>query len=161
VAVSLAHHTDKTIESVVDFMCSPRATVSNNPAALEPQFPQRLGTWSHHVRSWTGHRLFPVHVVRYEDCLANPLATFGAALRAGGVEFSAEELGDALENSTWQRLREQEDKAGFRERISRHEKFFRQGAAGGWREELPPELAHRLALAHATVMAELGYLTEL
>jgi hypothetical protein len=158
VVVSLAHHRAWTLEHAVDVMNDPAATLSGDQRGLQEQLHQRLGTWSQHVISWTREAPFPVHVIRYEDCLEDPVTSFGAALRFTGMKSVDDgEVATAVQYADFQRLREAEEKTGFRERPVVLERFFRSGVAGSWREVLPGALARRIGEDHAAVMAQLGY----
>ena len=158
VAVSLAHHAGQTMSWAVRAMCDPDWTVSTGSQVLGPQLPQRFGTWSEHVLSWTKQEWLPVHVVRYEDCVARPVETFRRALAAAGLRASQEDVALAVERCSWQRLRRQEEESGFRERTAEGTYFFRRGQVGAWQEELPVPLAEQLVEHHGPVMAGLGYL---
>lgn len=157
VAVSLAHHTGRPAAWAVEAMCQPGRTVSLSSWSLSPQLPQHLGTWSEHVLSWTRQDWVPVHVLRYEDCVARPVESFHRAFAAVGFDASEDEVAEAVERCSWQRLRKQEEKSGFRERQTEGTYFFRRGQVGAWREELPASLAEQLVERHGDVMAELGY----
>jgi aryl sulfotransferase len=157
VAVSWAHHSDLPLAAAVDYLCASTASLGSSDKHLDDQVRQRLGNWSQHVRSWTEDPPFPVHVVRYEDCLTDPVGTFRTAFTAIGVETSVEELARAVSESSFERLRAQETAKGFRERRSTRNQFFRTGPAGTWRSTLPPELAQKLVDQHGEVMARHGY----
>jgi len=45
-----------------------------------------------------------------------------------------EQLAEAIDRSSFARLREQEEKDGFRERPEKAERFFREGRAGQWKD---------------------------
>lgn len=160
VAVSWAHHAEVALEVAVEGLCSPEAALARSTKRLEDQVRQRLGTWSQHVRSWTEDPPFPVHVLRYEDCLADPVQTFHAAFTFAGVEASMDEMAIAVERASFDRLRAQERTSGFRERQSSRSPFFRSGTAGTWKETLPGHLAQRLLDEHGDMMAAYGYTTE-
>lgn len=158
VAVSLAHHTGTTVARAAERMCDPDAAVGGRSAGLPEQLRQRLGTWSDHVLSWVDEAPFPVHVVRYEDCLEDPVAAFGSA-----VEFlttdapDPERLAQAVGHAAFERLRDAELEHGFRERPAVADRFFRRGHAGSWREEMPPDVAATMLAVHGEVMARFGY----
>ncbi len=158
VAVSLARYDDLPLERAVELLCRDDAALAAGRRELSSLLLQRLGSWSEHVHSWVDTPAFPVHVLRYEDCLADPVASFQPAFAAAGLEVSASELAGAVASSSWERLRAQEDSVGFVERLSATSPFFRRGRAGGWAEELAPNLARRIVDAHGAVMARFGYL---
>lgn len=85
--------------------------------------------------------------MRYEDMLAEPQKTFGALARHLLFTPSDEQLAEAIDRSSFKRLREQEEKAGFKERPEEAERFFRDGRAGQW-----------IVDAHGEQMQRFGYL---
>ena len=157
VAVALAHHEGKSVEWAAGKLNDPDAG-TGGVRGFAGQLRQRLGTWSEHVLSWADDAPFPVHVLRYEDCLAEPVAAFAAALRAAGLEtLDHERVGAAVELAAFDRLRAAEERDGFKERPPAAKRFFRSGRAESWREELPAELAASIQDAHAAVMTRFGY----
>lgn len=159
VAVSYAHHAGQSFEWACLRLSDPGAASDGDPGRLHRQLRQRLGTWSEHVRSWVDETPFPVEVVRYEDCVATPVETFARALRFTGVDVGDETaVADAVERAAFAELRRAEEEHGFAERpTSARQAFFRRGESGGWRDELPAELAALVAADHGEVMARFGY----
>jgi len=96
------------------------------------------------------------HVMRYEDMLAEPQKTFGALARHLLFKPTETELDDAIDRSSFERLREQEEKAGFRERPEKAERFFRDGRAGQWKEVLTSQQIQRIVDAHGEQMKRFG-----
>jgi hypothetical protein len=160
VAVSLANHAGISHEEAVRRLGDQESTLFGGPMLLEAQLRQRLGTWSQHVLSWVEQDWFPIYVLRYEDCIAVPVKTFGEAFAAAGLCRSEAEVADAVARASWDRLRAQEEQDGFREGAGRNIRFFRKGVAGGWKDELPAELARRVVDEHREVMARFGYLDD-
>jgi aryl sulfotransferase len=158
VAVSYAHHFGRPVEWAVARLCDPANTIARGDHGIASQVPQRLGDWSGHVLSWVDQPWLPVHVLRYEDALADPVAAFGAAFSAAGVGFAAAELAAAVESCAFSRLAAAEAADGFRERPRIDTPFFRRGQSGAWRDELPAALADSLLDAHHPVMTRFGYL---
>jgi aryl sulfotransferase len=159
VAVSLAHHAGRTMEWAVDRLADPHHVLAASGRAPAAQLRQRLGTWSQHVRSWADDAPFPVHVVRYEDCLADPVRSFAAALRFAELgPVDEEQVAHAVNGASFERLRAAEASEGFAERPERAERFFRSGRAGAWRDEMSRPTAARVEAAHADLMRRFGYL---
>jgi hypothetical protein len=96
--------------------------------------------------------------MRYEDMLAEPHKTFGALARHLLFKPTESELADAIDRSSFERLREQEEKEGFRERPEVAERFFRDGRAEQWKEVLTPKQIQRIVDAHGEQMKRFGYL---
>jgi hypothetical protein len=158
VAVSLAHHTDRPLDYVVGYMASETASVAAASDRLEPQLRQRLGTWSEHVESWTEQGTLPTLVVRYEDCLSDPVTVWSSVLGFAGLAVDPDRVATAVAACTFSRLQDQEKSEGFHERTSKTNLFFREGRSGGWARALPGELVARLETDHRGVMQRLGYL---
>lgn len=158
VAVSFAHHNDRDPAWATQRICSPGSRIDGRSGDIAVQFPQQVGDWSAHVHGWVDEAPFPVHVVRYEDCVADPMRTFADAFAFAGFTITEDELVAALDAASFARLQERERATGFGERWGRAP-FFRRGIAGGWRDELKPELAERIEQAHGVTMERFGYHT--
>jgi len=158
VAVSLAHHDGRPVDWAVTHLSNPDAVRVGKVDGLEYQFLQRTGSWSDHVRSWVDDAPFPVHVVRYEDCLDDPLGAFASALEFADLgPVDGADVARAVERARFEALRDEEERAGFRERPRKSARFFRAGRAGSWREELTAEQASRIERDHGELMTRLAY----
>ena len=160
VAVSYAHHLQRSVGQVVVKMNNPNATEAGPAFGIGPLLPNPLTTWSGHVSSWLEQTDLRMHVARYEDLLADPQAGFGAIVRFAGLEWDEARLGRAIEHAAFPRLRAQEAGSGFSERPLRVPSFFRVGVAGSWRAALTPGQVRALVGAHGPVMKRLDYLRE-
>jgi hypothetical protein len=155
VAVSLSKHLGSTIDEAINVMAtSAFATENNDETAFEI-----WGSWSEHVKSWTVEPSNAILVVRYEDMLAQPTDTFGKIVAHLKQEPSAEQIAEAIELSSFDKLRRAEDEGSFREVSPRSERFFNTGKSGGWRDKLTAEQAARLESDHRQQMMNFGYLT--
>jgi hypothetical protein len=90
--------------------------------------------------------------------LAEPEKAFGALARHLLFAATPAQLADAIDRSSFDKLRAQEEKQGFRERSKLAERFFREGRAGQWKEILTPKQIDRLVKDHGEQMARFGYL---
>ena len=160
VAVSYAHHRQKSIDDTVRKMNDPTAAEGGASRGIHTRLPEPLLTWSGHVASWLDQGELPVHVARYEDLLADPVAAFGAVVRFAGLDWDDACLARATGHSTFSRLRAQEEEGGFQEKQPTAPSFFRAGVAGSWRSALTPRQVRALVDAHGPVMERLGYLRE-
>jgi hypothetical protein len=158
---SFANHSLTDHAAATELVCQTGSSRWRQDRALGMQLPQRLGSWSEHVRSWTEEAGVPVCVVRYEDLLDEPAQTFTRALYTCGLEPDALCVEKAVAFSRFEELRRQEAEHGFREMLSStRELFFRRGEAGRGRSELGPALVHAIVEAHGETMARLGYLPD-
>ena len=179
VAVSYAHHLQKSIDDTVRWMNDPAAAEAEVTGGIHTQVPQPLLTWSGHVSSWLDQEELSIHVARYEDLLADPTAAFGAIVRFAGLDrgdgtpagehgssslpersSTSARLARAVDHAAFSRLRAQEEASGFFEKQPTAPSFFRAGVAGSWRNVLDSRQVRALVDAHGPVMARLGYLHE-
>jgi hypothetical protein len=155
VAISYSHHLGRSIDFAIEFMNLKNAET----AVTNKQVYEVYGSWSQNVLSWTRKPHPAIYVMRYEDMLAEPHKTFGALARHLLFKPTEQQLADAIDRSSFERLREQEEKAGFKERPDRaDQRFFRDGRAGQWKEVLTPQQVQRIVDAHHEQMQRFGYL---
>ena len=157
-APSYANHYNLSIDAAIARMADADNAIAAPANRLHPQLHQPLGSWGQHVTSWLDQPELPVHLVRYEELLGAPEATFAGILQAAGLPVDAERLAAALAQSRFDRLQAQEAAAGFKERPLGVPRFFRRGQADSWREELTPAQIERIVADHGPVMARLEYL---
>lgn len=117
-----------------------------------------LGSWSEHVASWIGLAHRPVLILRYEDLAADPLRPLTMLAHFLGLQPSEEQLKAAIAKSSFSELRRQEAENGFRERPQTTQAFFRQGAAGQWRDMLTHSQIAEIVRVHEPMMQRFGYL---
>ena len=162
VAVSYAHHLRHgVIDRAVAYMNDAASAEWASELRIHALLPQFLLTWSAHVTSWLEQEEIPVHVSRYEDRLADPVAEFGAIVRFAGFEWDEARLARAIEYASFDRLHAEEAEHGY-SGVPRDNAtpFFRSGKAGGWRTALDAHQVRRLVDAHGPVMARFGYLAD-
>ena len=156
IAVSYADHLCITIDATIGSMATPEAvtyTTRNGVAEF-------LGSWSQHVTSWTAQEGPTVLVLRYEDMLVDPQASFGRVAAFLHLDAAPALLSRAIANTGFEQLMRQESGKGFRERSPEQARFFRKGRAGGWRVMLTPRQSARIAAYHGPVMRRFGYLDD-
>lgn len=156
VAVSWAYYAGhEDLAAGVAMLASPRAVL------LGPDWPrlrQRLRDWSGHVESWR-EAPFPLLTVRYEDLLADAAAELGRVARflrlQGGDDQARRQQAAAF--SSFDRLRQAEQEAGFNETPAWAQRFFRAGKAGEGRRRLSATQVREVVRAHGRTMATLDY----
>ncbi len=156
IAVSFAAHMGAPIDHAVERM----AIEDLETAVTSRNVYEIYGSWSQHVESWTRAPHRAIHVMRYEDMLANPAAAFGALARHLLLSPTAEQLAIAIERSSFATLKKQEEEAGFSEKPDSAQRFFREGKANQWREALTPCQVRAIAATHHQQMRRFGYLID-
>jgi Sulfotransferase domain len=155
VAISYAHHSGSSIDDSIQRM----AVMDVETAGKVDAVYEVLGSWSQHVWCWTRNPHQALHVMRYEDMLADPEKAFSALARHLLLNPTRRHLAKAIERSSFARLQQQEREKGFRERPPQADKiFFREGRAGQWKDLLTPAQVDRIARDHGEQMQRFGYL---
>jgi hypothetical protein len=157
VAGSFANHLDCPIDEAIGYLNDPDFCFADRPDRQHKQLRQRLLGWSGYAQSWLDQRDVPVHLVRYEDMLADPFSSVSEALRFCGIMLDPARLNVAIGFSSIDELQRQEAVKGFREAPRKSKSFFRRGVAGGWRDELSLEQVDRIERIHRPMMQKLGY----
>lgn len=152
--VSYADHFALDFEKAAEAIGSQKNIVPANARTV----PQVLGNWSEHVKGWTRPKGFRTHLLRYEDMLADPEATFSGAIKALGAPVDPAQIARAIDYSSFDTLRKMEAETGFEEKGPKQEKFFRAGRSGLGRERLPQAVIERVIADHGATMKRHGYL---
>ena len=154
VAISFAHHLGEMIDATIAKMALLNFTTQNR----EKHLYEVMGSWSQHVAGWIGLLGRPVHIIRYEDMLADLLRSFGKLATFLRLAPTETQLKSAIEKSSFVELNRQESERGFKEKPPSAEKFFRAGRAGQWVEQLSGVRIQALVRVHAPMMQRFGYL---
>lgn len=158
VAVSYANHNGESIDKSIDKMNNHESGLNKQVLNTPQQLPQHLGSWSHHIKSWTENSHYPVCLIRYEDMLMQPMETFSKAVDTLGINKSPLEISRAISASSFEKLKGQEKESGFRERPHTASEFFRAGKTGSWRDSLTEHQVNLIIESHQEVMLRYGYL---
>ena len=155
VAISYAHHSGASIDDAIERMSMTDLETKGSDLGVY----EVHGSWSQHVWSWTRNQHDALHVVRYEDMLADPNKTFGAMARHLLFDPTRKELARAIERSSFARLQAQENQKGFRERPpTAAQNFFREGRSGQSKDVLTPAQIDRVVRDHGEQMRRFKYL---
>ncbi|MZR29808.1 sulfotransferase domain-containing protein [Sneathiella litorea] len=159
VVISFSSHFGLTIDKAIEVIGDPNA--ANEEVSGKPHIRQHYGSWSGHANSWTHFDRDRLHVMRYEDMLENPEETFQGMVKFLELDVSDDRLKKAIEFSSFDVARRQEDEYGFREQSGNDNRFFRSGKAGQWKEILSDKQIEKIIETHKVTMKYFGYLTEL
>jgi hypothetical protein len=156
VAISFSHHMNSTIDHAIDQM----AEDDLETAVTEKSIYEIYGSWSQHVESWTRRPHRTIYVMRYEDMIADSLGAFAGLARHLLLKPKQAQLQEAVDRSSFEKLQKQEAESGFREKPEVASRFFREGKAGQWREQLNRRQIRKIVRRHHVQMARFGYLTD-
>ncbi len=158
VVLSLADFLGVDVDRAIDFLNTDFMETDSDPDRNTVSVA--LGSWSQHVKGWTGSPNPSLHVVRYEDMFDHPFKTFGKIAHFLGLKPSRKRLSRAIDNSSFRLLQKQEERTGFKEKSVHQERFFRRGTTGEWNERLCERQVQRICRAHGEQMNRFGYLPE-
>ena len=153
-ALSMCNHFGGSGREVAARMASPQNRIPPSPRVVI----QFVGSWSDHVISWVDCTAFPVHVVRYEDMIADTRAAFSGVVAAIGINPDPVLIEKSVDFSSFAELKKQEEQTGFKERPDKASSFFRSGRVGEGYEMLPKDVIDRIRNDHRTIMERFGYL---
>lgn len=139
VAQSYSRHMNVTHDEAIETMADPKNIIRTPNNIFEV-----LGRWDRHIDGWTGAPGLHRHVVRYEDMAADAERTFRALLRFLNAPIKDGPLRRAVRETSFAKLKAEENAKGFIERPAHMEAFFARGRAGSWREELTPAQVARV-----------------
>jgi sulfotransferase family protein len=126
-------------------------------------FSTAWGTWAENVGTWVAARNGrPTFLLlRYEDLMADTPAELAKAARFFGVDASPEKLSRAIENSSADRMRELEKKAGDEWVANKNRRsdipMVGSAVAGKWKSVLPDAAVAEIESAWGNIMTQLGY----
>lgn len=125
VAPSLARHLGASIDDAITFMADPGKSLSEYPWRPGDHVIQRISSWGEHVRSWACCQAGPpVCVIRFEDMVADPEATFAAMAKFLDLALPAGRISLAVAATRMAVLQQKEAESGFREKPSGSHRFF-------------------------------------
>jgi hypothetical protein len=154
VAVSMAAHFALSLDEAIERLGNDGLATANDSLYVS----QILGTWSHHVSSWTDIAGPQVLVVRYEDMLDKPMKVFAKVARMVGLDRDRERIERAVRFAGFGQLQGMERRSGFREAARADAPFFRAGRANQWREQLSRDQVQRVIADHRPLMQRFRYL---
>jgi len=156
VAASMAPHMNISLRRAVGFMCDNAFVLGGIGIAGGGRFPERVLSWSSHVRSWLDSGL-PLVLIRYEDLKTDTEGVFARVMAALESSPDPERIQRAVEHTAFERLQQQERRSGFAERRSERGLFFRGGRIGDGRRVLAAADRQRMLDEHGPTMRRLGY----
>lgn len=158
VAISYSFHNNEPIDDTIAILNDDFSKLCEEEGRLFVQTRQLIRSWSSHVRSWLDESKLPVHVIRYEDMLEDPLNSFGSAVNFLDLQYREAEIMKAINNSSFDTLKDMEKKEGFIERGANTEVFFREGKPNEWETGLSLIQANEIVLHHGKFMKRFGYM---
>jgi hypothetical protein len=155
VVISFANHNSSTIDRTIDIINESNYNLGHESGK---QLFQPLLNWSEHYTSWTTKPNFPVYVLRYEDMLEDTFRVFKDIVQKIGLKYSDEAIQMAIDATSFEKLKKQEEENGFREKNPDSPRFFNNGTSGTWKGKLTQVQIDKIVESQGEVMRKLGYL---
>lgn len=153
VCPSFANHFGISIDEAIDAMANDQGT----GAPTQTTVAEPITSWSLNVKSWTQVPHPLIKVIRYEDLLERPQASFGGVVKFLGLDPPKDRLKKAIKFSSFKELSSQESKQGFKEKSTHAKRFFNAGKRDQWREKLTDDQAARIVERHREQMERFKY----
>lgn len=154
---SLSNHYHVGVDKAIEIMGDSAFTSFRPKKGITSNVPELIGDWSLHVNSWIESKGLPLLLVKYEDLLKQPVATLSKIMQALNQPAVKDLLQSAVINNSFNKLVNQEQNSGFREKIVDSGSFFRKGKSGSWKEELTSTQIKQIVQSHGEAMHKLGY----
>lgn len=159
VCVSFAYHSGReAFERTLQTMNSSQSCLVSLQLRQFNQLPQRLLSWSDHIKSWTNARGLRIKVFRYEDMNADPIQRFTEMVDFLELPADTQRIQKAVNITAFEKLQAMEKQEGFAEKMPQAKQFFRKGKIGDWRNHLTAEHVRQIIAVHGEMMADLAYL---
>ncbi len=155
VCVSYANHSAGKIEKTINLILNKHGAIAGKK---QGQLRQILLSWQGHVKSWKNQSEIPVHFVRYEDMLMNPIETFKNIILFLELEYEQDRLEKAILNTDFKTLQQKEKEKGFGEKIQECKRFFWKGKIGNYRDFLSEEQIQLIIQYNYNTMNEFSYI---
>jgi hypothetical protein len=154
---SFSVHMNTDISTCVTAVTHDSTTIGTAPEVVVP-----VGSWATHVKSWEivqEQGKINVMILRYEDMHEDPEGSLTKVLEHFNIEVDEDAVKMAVEASSFDKLRDQEDQYGFHEAPKRPDaKFFREGKVGGWKGKLSKKDRKTIESHAHDLMVKYGYL---
>lgn len=116
------------------------------------------GSWQNHVRSWLDSPLGGTEnllLIKFDELRLHPEDTLSRILRFLGAEVDSKVILDVVLNNALEKMRAKEKL--FPQKASKRGSFVRNGAVGGWHENLTPEQLVFIQRQAGRELEHLGY----
>ena len=155
---SYANHMGTSLNKSVRAICSDVNMLAASRKKGLDQVEQHIGSWSSYINEWQNTFGQNVFLIKYEELKKAPFNTFKNLVKFLNWKHSDDEIQTAIKNSDFQKIKVLENDAGFGEKSSKSQLFFRTGKSGGWRTELTKEMTETLIDKNYNKLLELKYI---
>jgi len=122
-------------------------------------FHPKYGNWGQHTASWvaTSSNHKPILIVKYEELLNNPSEVLGAVLEYLDIEHSQSDIEEAVEKSSFNKMRNEDKKRDSSVSNKSKIPFVRKSDPNEWKEYLSADMEDQMREEFSYAMNALSY----
>jgi len=161
----LYHFNLSSTEEALDFIQEEKKFIGNVKNKVNYPLHTLIGSWKTNYNSWkTINKNFLL--IKYEDLILNPNTEFKKIAdyiaNILNLKFSKEQIKKSINESSFENLKNLEEKNGFIESIkdlkNKKKIFFNLGPKNNWEEILNKKHVDKIVTSFNSEMKELGYI---
>jgi len=162
---SIANHYQHDFKTSTDFLLEERkllfVTDPKDPKyKSETNIVNLLGSWKNHYNSWKiSSNLI---IIRYEDLITDTKSQINKLIiflkKFGDFKTNNEKINNIIKTTSFEVLKKNEEKYGFKEAASKKIKFFNLGPKNNWKNIIDEKLIYKIEKNFKKEMKELNYL---
>ena len=158
------HYNHESYERALKFMKDEDKTIGAKGSKREEDLPTIVSSWKFHYNSWKSISSLKSKyiLIKYENLLRNPIDEFTKIINfikeIASIKFDEKNILKAIEITSFENLKKQEELKGFKEAPKNNNKFFYLGPKNDWQDILDNKTKDDIEASFKNEMKELGYL---
>lgn len=157
IVASFANHLNLSIDETIDIINNNDYCLVSKKNKYQTQITQRIYSWSNHVKSWINNNN-DINIIKYEELHNDPFKVLKKAFNFSNLVFSDDDLTNAIENASFDKIYKQEKENYFIEKPLGSTSFFRKGKSNSWKEELNYTQINKIININYDIMEKFNYL---
>ncbi len=158
------HYNHESYEKALKFLKDENNTIGVKGSKKVEDLPTIVSSWKFHYNSWKSITSFKSKyiLIKYENLLSNPIDEFTKIAEfikeIAPIKFDEKNILKAIENTSFENLKKQEELKGFKEAPKNNNKFFYLGPKNDWKDFLNKNIKDEIEVSFKDEMKDLGYL---
>ncbi len=158
------HYNHESYEKALKFIKDEDNTIGVKGSKRGEDLPTIVSSWKFHYNSWKSITSFKSKyiLIKYENLLSNPIDEFTKIAEfikeIAPIKFDEKNILKAIENTSFENLKKQEELKGFKEAPKNNNKFFYLGPKNDWKDFLNKNIKDEIEVSFKDEMKDLGYL---
>ena len=158
------HYNHESYEKSLKFIKDEDKVIGLKGSKRGEDLPTIVSSWRFHYNSWKSITSFKSKyiLIKYENLLNNPIDEFTKIAEfikeIAPIKFNEKNILKAIENTSFENLKKQEESRGFKEAPKNNNKFFHLGPKNNWKDLLDKSIKDEIEVSFRNEMKDLGYL---